>query len=280
MYNKFKYYGNYDKNIKSIKGGGVITPSNPPNKMSTTYSIKNIWNDEIIPTPPLYKSTYYSNKNLTDGYLNEDNYVVENKPISDYYYPSQKFNKVINIKDSNGDNKIKKEILNDLNPIQFPPPLINSKYSKNKYIKIVKHNKSDKPNNYDKTNNSDKPINSDKTNNSDKSDKINEIENNKYIDYIANNTIYDGKYIYMIEDKPIDFNNENKKYKVIQLPYLSYNNSNKEQNVNNNIYNNINDNIYENFEDNNNSNNVQISNTLLLIILSIILIIYFTIYQK
>ena len=110
MNNKFKYYENYDKNIKSIKGGGVITPSNPPNKMSTTNTIKNTWNDDIIPTPPLYKSTYYSNKNLTDGYLNDENNVVENKSISDFYYPSQKFNKVTNIKDSNKNNKIKKKI--------------------------------------------------------------------------------------------------------------------------------------------------------------------------
>lgn len=247
MYNKFKYYGNYDKNIKSIRGGGVITPSNPPNRICATNTIKNTWNDDVIPTPPLYKSTYYSNKNLTDGYLNDENYVVENKPISDYYYPSQKFNKVINIKDSNKNNKIKKEILNNLNPIQFPSPLINSKYSKNKYI--------------DKSN---------------KSDKLNEIENNKYIDYLANNTIYDGKYIYMIEDKQIDYDKEYKKYKVIQLPYLSYDNFNY-KNKEPNVY--IN-NIYENFDENNDSNKFQISNTLLLIIFSVLLIIYFTIYQK
>jgi len=108
MYNKFKYYGNYDKNIKSIKGGGVITPRNPPNKMSTTDTIKNTWNDDIIPTPPLYKSTYYSNKNLTDGYLSDENYVVEDKQISNYYYPSQKFDKVVNLKKNKSKNKLKK----------------------------------------------------------------------------------------------------------------------------------------------------------------------------
>ena len=259
MDNKFKYYGNYDKNIKSIRGGGVITPSNPPNKMSTTNTIKNTWNNDIIPTPPLYKSTYYSNKNLTGGYLNDENYVLENKSISDYYYPSQKFNKVINIKDNNKNNKIKKKILNNLNPIQFPPPIINSKYSKNKYIKISKHKKSDK------------------SNKSDESDKNDKIKNNEYIDYLANNTIYDGKYIYMIEDKKINFDKENKKYNVIQLPYLSYDNLN---NINNKDKIPDVDNIYENFDENDNSNDCQISNTVLLIILTILLIIYFTIYQK
>ena len=81
-----KYYGNYDKIIKSIRGGGVITPNNPPNRINTTDTIKNTLNNKITPTSPLYKSTYYSNKNLTNGYLNDNNYVLKDKSISNYYY--------------------------------------------------------------------------------------------------------------------------------------------------------------------------------------------------
>ena len=86
--NKFNYHGNYDKNIKAIRGGGVITPSNPPNRASTTGTVNNTWDVNITPTPPLYESVYYSDKILTDGYLNPNNYVVESDYVSDYYYPS------------------------------------------------------------------------------------------------------------------------------------------------------------------------------------------------
>ena len=136
MCDNYKYYGNYNKNIKSIGGGGVITPSNPPNRPNTTSTIKNTWNNEITPTPPLFKSVYYSDENLTNGYLNKNNYVVEDKSISDYYYPSQKFDKVINLK------KNTQKKLNKKNPLEFPPPVINSNH--NKMQKIEKTEKTEK----------------------------------------------------------------------------------------------------------------------------------------
>lgn len=230
--NNYKYYGNYNKNIKAIKGGGVITPANPPNRTKTTESIKNTWDEEIIPTPPLSKTVYYSNKNLTNGYLNENNFVLKSDEINDYYYPSQKFNNVINLK-----KKISKEsILNDLDPIQLPPPLINSKYTKDKIITPTKINKTNKE---------------------------------KDIEYIVNNTIYDGKYVYMIEDELPKI-----KTKPIYLPYMYKKNNlpNKQEDTN----------IYENFDKNitGEQHNYIISNTSLLVIFSILLIIYFMIYQK
>ena len=252
MCDNYKYYGNYDKNVKSIRGGGVITPSNPPNRISTTSVIKNTWDKNIIPTPPLFKTVYYSDKNLTNGYLNKDNYVMEDESISNYYYPSQKFDKVINLKKNKSKNKLNKQEkkLNTNNPIKLPPPIINSKLNKsNKQYKLNKQDKS-----------------------------------NDYIDYITNNTIYDGKYIYMLEDKPIE-NIQNSKGKITHFPYLY-----KCQNINLSKpiieYNKIDkiddiDNIQENFNSNSNSNSLnEISNIVLLVIFSILLIFYFTIYQK
>ena len=90
----YKYYDKYDKNIKAIRGGGVITPANPPNKYNTTDTIDNTWKKNIIPVPPMFKAKYYSNPDLTNGYLNENDYVESDEYISDYYYPSQKMDQI------------------------------------------------------------------------------------------------------------------------------------------------------------------------------------------
>ncbi len=222
-----KYYSNYDKNIKAIKGGGVITPSNPPNKTSQTNTIKNTWDNlnPYTPTPPLYKNVYYSDKNLTNGYLNDDNYIIENKQISNYYYPSQKFNKVYNINDSNNTNDLDdiKKKMNESNPIELPPPLIES-------------------------------------------------------NILNENTIYDGKYIYTIEDEPINLTDK-QNYKIEYLPYLNVDKANLRNKIRENFNNqdtNKNHNMNNQFE----PNNFEISNFRLLVVLSILLIIYFTIQQK
>ena len=246
MFNDYKYYANYNKNIKSTIGGGVITPSNPPNKIKSTYSINNTWDDEVIPIPPLNKYVYYSDKNLTNGYLNKNNYLETDDSISEYYYPSQKFNKVNNIK-KNNPKKIK---LNNSNPINLPPQLINDKYIKNKSIKPIKQNKSIKQNKENEEN-----------------EENEQNETNKCVDHIINNSIYDGKYIYTLDNEPIQFD-KNKKYKITYLPYLYNYKSSDENIINNNEY----------FS--NDTNDYQISNNLLFVIFSILLIIYFTIYQK
>jgi hypothetical protein len=270
MCDNYKYYGNYDKNIKSIRGGGVITPSNPPNRTNTTDTIKNTWYNEIKPIPPLFKTVYYSDKNLTNGYLNEDNYVIEDKYISDYYYPSQKLNKVINLK-KNKSKKIKKE-LNKNNPLKFPSPLINELIKSDNLS-----NKSDNlSNKSDNLSNKSDNLSNKSDNLSNKSDKSKD-----YIDYITNNTIYDGKYIYMLEDKPIK-NSNNLNNKITNFPYLYKLNNNKIQQSDIEYTDKI-ESIYEDFYSNSNSKSnllSKIPNTVLLIIFSVLLIIYFTIYQK
>ena len=112
-----QYYGNYDKNVKAIRGGGVITPSNPPNRNSTTDTIKNTWNYALTPNPPvppMFKSVYYSEPNLTTGYLSSNNYVSGNndddKFIGNYYYPSQQIDNVVI-----SNNSDEQDILNDSN---------------------------------------------------------------------------------------------------------------------------------------------------------------------
>ena len=241
MNNNYKYYGNYDKNIKSIKGGGVITPSNPPNRINATNTIKNTWNNEIIPIPPLFKNVYYSDKNLTNGYLNKDNYIAEDKTIGNYYYPSQKFNKVINLKKNKSKEILNKQEkkLNNIYPLKFPPQLINSK--PNQLIESAK---------IDETNN--------------------------YIDYITNNTIYDGKYIYMLEDKPINIPKELNS-KITSFPYL-YKFKNMEISPQNIEYTDKINTLYEDFNSNNSLCEMQ--NIVLLVIFSVLLIIYFSIYKK
>lgn len=273
MNNKYKYYGNYDKNIKAIRGGGVITPSNPPNREYTTDTIKKTWYDSVVPTPPLFETVYYSNKNLSNGYLNTNNYVIKKEPISDYYYPSQKFNKVINLKKNKKSSKLKKEkkIINELNPLEFPPPLINSCHKPNLNPKLNQKSNLNKNNLIDKSD--------------DKIDKLKDYDEleNKFLEYIINNTIYDGKYIYRIEDKPIQFN-PNNKYKTIKIPYLY--NEKKQSNIenlatNNNLckLDNFN-NLSENLNNNPNPNPNDKINLYLLVFFSLLLIIYFTIYQK
>lgn len=252
---KYRYYGNYDKNVKAIKGGGVITPSVPPNRSNTTGTIKNTWesiqNDNITITPPVYKSVYYSNPILTDGYLNSNNYVDEDKYISDHYYPSQKFDKVLNIKSTDLNYSNEKILLNKEDPFEFPPGLITSKYTKdNKYKKKIN-----------------KRISSNDIN---------------FVDFIKKNSLYDGKYIYTIEN-PNNFVNlypdpKNKFTKI--LPFF---NTNFNNNIINEIveYDDINSQeIVENFSDNSYDNNDSESNVILLIIFSILLIFYFSFYQK
>ena len=260
--NNYKYYSNYDKNVKTIRGGGVITPSNPPNKKKTTGTINNTWKKNIIPTSPLFKSKYYSNPDLTNGYLNSDDFVTTDKYISNYYYPSQKLDKV-NIIDDNVNINVKNlsSIQNQINssyPIKFPPPLIISKY-KNNINKLSK--KSNKK-------------------------KLTDDDYN-LIDFIKKNSLYDGKFIYTIEN---DLNNNNidNLNKITHIPFTDKlfkleNNIYPNQIINENLSkSNTNENIesFQNTEYKNKTNFNSILNIVLLIIFSILLIIYFSKYQK
>ena len=294
--NKYNYHGNYDKNIKAIRGGGVITPSNPPNRSSTTGTINNTWDKNITPTPPLFESVYYSNKILTDGYLNPNNYVVHNDDISDFYFPSQNFNKVTNLKSN---QILKKKYLNNSNPINLPPPLITSKYKKNKNSKSDKKDKKLKKI-IDKTTDL-KYIDSNENLGQDENLKHNSSKNLTkeeldLIEFIKTNALYDGKHYYVVENDDY-YQNSNIKsnHKQIILPFMDITSNNLSQN---NKFSNITKNNYlsdlptlissdtndiENFDDNKyKENNLESSqtNTILLIIFSILLIIYFSIYQK
>lgn len=261
-------YDKYDKNIKAIKGGGVIVPSNPPSAKKTD-TISDVWKNNIIPVPPTFKYKYYSNPNLTNGYLNENNYVENDKYISDYYYPSQKLDNVNFIKE-----KIKPNIknkINQSNPIKFPPPLISTKpdndikFSKKKKLKSKSKSKSKSELNLDN-------IEYDK-----------EYEQNIYltqlVNHIKNNCLYDGKYIYTIEN-----NNDNKNTDEIKnIGYFNYkpvkNNSNLNKNENENNREDLEEFIIEEKLKTKTVFN-SISNINLLVIFSILLIIYFSKYQK
>jgi len=247
---KYNFYGNFDKNIKAIKGGGVIVPSNPPNRTSSTDTIKNTWYKDLKVMPPLFKAKYYSNPDLTNGYLNSNNHVQNDKYINDYYYPSQKMNDI-------------SYKIDNPNELTFPPPLINSKY--------VKKNKKN---------------NNNKNNKSKLNNKLDE-KDKKIIENIKQNSLYDGKYIYTIEE-PNDINNI-KLTSVKIIPMFDYDKNNISKlnnfNVNNNDYEKINnidlsksDDIeeYENLT----SDNILNSNFTLLLIFSVLLIIFFNKIQK
>jgi hypothetical protein len=229
----YKYYDKYDKNIIGIHGGGSITQSEPPTRHSRTDTIKNTWNINLRPIPPTFKKIYNSNPNLTNGYLNKNNYVVNHKNIDDSYYPSQKINKINLI--NNTTNNIVKKNINKKDPIKSPPPLITTKIKKkkNKEYKKIKENNNDKINN----------------------DKIN------FLQYIKNNSLYDGKYIYTIENN-FDNININKFNDITFYPFEL-----KKKDYKNNI-----DNLefFSSLDINNN-----IFNLILIIIFIIILFIYY-----
>lgn len=297
MYNDYKYYGNYDKNIKAIKGSGVITPSNPPNRTNTTGTINNKWNNNIITTPPLQKSIYYSNKILTNGYLNQNNYIDDDdKTISNYYYPSQNLNNVNNLNKLDKNYLKKKKNLYDSNHIVSPPPLITTQPNKKIKKKYISNDKFD--------NNSHKYIDNDdnQLNNNTLSDNLDDME---LINFIKKKSLYDGKYYYTIENnKSIETKSDlnSKKNDDILLPIINNKPLIKQQTQDllQNFYeerrdpqvSNTNDltiknkhNIFnehvENFDNNkvNEHFNSKL-NIILLIIFSILLIIYFSNYKK
>lgn len=228
----YKYYDKYDKNIIGIRGGGSITQSEPPTRHSRTDTIKNTWNKNLRPIPPTFKKIYYSEPNLTNGYLNKNNYVINHKNINDSYYPSQKINK-INLINNITNNTVKKNI-NKKDPIKFPPPLITTK--------IKKKNKEYK-----------------KINDKEKYNKNN--DKNKFLQYIKKNSLYDGKYIYTIENN-LDDINFNKFNNITFYPFEL-----KKKDYKNNI---------DNFEFFSSSDiNDNAFNLVLIIIFIIILFIYY-----
>lgn len=275
-----KYYGNYDKNIKAIGGGGVIIPSNPPNKSKTTGTINNTWNQDQTPVPPLFKSVYYSEPNLTNGYLNENNWVdqsIEQNQISDYYYPSQRFDGITTISNDVINNRNKKTHENTLeskltlNQFTFPPPLITTKPKVIKPKIKSKHNSNKK--------------------------KLSQNDLN-FVEFIKSNCLYDGKYIYTIENDDDNVKTNNKFNNITHIPYpitlilpkQYYNSLNSNQNHQIEKFASNDDNNNDNNNDNINSNqeinsdgeelNKSKTNLILLVFFSILLIIFFSKHRK
>ena len=90
-----QFHGNYNTNIKGIGGAGVNMVRNPANRYSQTARITtNAGNNAIN---PLYPANYNAKNPLKTGaYLNDKNYVKHPDKLNDYYYPSQKLNKIDN----------------------------------------------------------------------------------------------------------------------------------------------------------------------------------------
>lgn len=286
-FNTYKYYGNYDKNIKAIRGGGVITPSNPPNRLSTTDTIKKTWYPGLEIIPPMNKTVYYSDSNLTNGYLDPNDKNNYDNNISDYYYASQQSN----LKYSNSKNKF---------PLNFPPPLINSKPKSDEKTKSKSDEKKTKSKS-DEKNKSIKSINQQKQKNLKKNNKnINTKKNNpikknslsmndiELINYIQNNCLYDGKYIYTIENNNLNYPDNKQYYIETIIPMLNYKNYYKNNFTNKTFnpisdYNIENDGILEYKENFYNTESISNSdqedkfnyNILLFVILIVLLIFYF-----
>lgn len=286
----YKYYQNYDKNIKSIYGSGQILPSNPPNKFKTTDTIDKYWKKNIIPTPPLFKYKNNSDPNYINGYLDSNNYIQQDNNINAYYYPSQKFNNIINI---NSKNENIKNCLNDINPIKFPPELIipsnnDLNYSKELTIcdNLIQNNLKSKSKSKSKS----KIKSNHKLNIKNKSN-LNSLTESDYklIEFIKNNSLYDGKYIYTIENINSDNNNQilnsDDNNQILNSNNITYIPcfSNIEKQLKPTEFSNTLDFLkiknYENFISETKNLNL-ISNINLLIIFSILLIIYFLKHQK
>lgn len=120
--NPSKYYTRYNRNIKAIRGSGVVTPRPPKDSNYSTGTIKETLVDDIEYMPPFYLRTWDNDEQNTNGYLNEKDYVDYVPDIDKYYYTTQQMDKV-NVKDRNTIGPIDPD-----NPIKLPPPLVTTKF--------------------------------------------------------------------------------------------------------------------------------------------------------
>jgi hypothetical protein len=128
IYTKYimqQYYGNYDKNIISVKGGGKVTQNKSSSKSNRMGIISPEFKNDVNYMPPLSKITNRGNKINTNAYINPDNYVKEDDDSNNYYYTSQQINDVNIINKQEANSSIGR-ILNMENPIQFPPGLVTT----------------------------------------------------------------------------------------------------------------------------------------------------------
>lgn len=128
IYTKYimqQYYGNYDKNIISTRGGGKVTQNKSYNKTKRLGVISSKFKDDVNYMPPLSKITNRSNKIKTNAYVNPNNYVEEDDDSNNYYYTSQQINDVNIISEQDANSSVGR-ILNMKNPIQHPPSLVTT----------------------------------------------------------------------------------------------------------------------------------------------------------
>lgn len=118
--NPSKYYTRYNRNIKGIKGSGVVTPRPPKDSDQTTGTVKETLVDDIQYMPPFYLRTWDNDEQNTNGYLNEKDYVDYVPEVDRYYYTTQQMDKVV-VKD----RKFKGPYDPDF-PIKLPPPLVTT----------------------------------------------------------------------------------------------------------------------------------------------------------
>ncbi len=174
-----KYYTKYNKNIKAIKGSGVVTPRPPKDCNCTTGTVKETLHDDIVYMPPLYLRTWDNDEQNTNGYLNSNDYVDYVPDIDKYYYTTQQMGDVIVKKRSDSN-------LNDpSDPIKLPPPLISTKPN---YIDTNKKSKG-------------KNININLNDLDSFNNNINNIDGNTKSQYgigesDINRNWYDGRYLY------------------------------------------------------------------------------------
>ncbi len=188
--NPSKYYTKYNKNIKSIKGSGVVTSRPPKDSDQTTGTIKQTLHDDIAYMPPFYLRTWDNDKQNTNGYLNEKDYVDYVPDIDRYYYTTQQMDKAT-IREKGSNKPYEKS------SIKLPPPLVTSKpTNSNKQPKVI-------VNNYISKNKSDKTDKPDKIKYSD--DNIDSSTSQYGIgESDINRTWYDGRYLYTFSPSSLE----------------------------------------------------------------------------
>ncbi len=120
-----KYYTKYNRDIKSIRGAGVITKRGPPNTNKTVGTVREILDEDIQATPPLYPVTWQFDAEQTSGYLNEYDYLDYVPDINKYYYTAQQIDDIDVRK--NKKTKTNEIIKNNNEIIKLPPQLVTSK---------------------------------------------------------------------------------------------------------------------------------------------------------
>lgn len=182
-----KYYTKFNKNIKAIRGSGVVSKRGPPDTNKSYDTIKEVLNDDIQAIPPLYPRTWDNDPQETSGYLNDLDKVDYVPDIDKYYYTAQQMDEVVLDKSIPTKTKVTKKNSNQV--IKLPSPLVTTKPDFN-----PDDSEYDIPSKYKK--------NSKKISNKIKTD----FDNNEF--GIGQSDIdrswYDGRYLYTFNPKSLD----------------------------------------------------------------------------